>query len=115
MARKPKNFMDYVPRRNKNFAGDEDKNGIVTVHIKWRGPYHKIATVLFHKPSESHIELDDVGSFIWRAIDGQKTVYDLSQMLEAQYPDMEQPVNRLVEFLKILHNNEFIVYNVPEK
>ena len=36
-------------------------------------------------------------------------------MLEAQYPDMEQPVNRLVEFLKILHNNEFIVYNVPEK
>lgn len=46
MARKPKNFMDYVPRRNKNFAWDEDKNGIVTVHIKWRGPYHKIATAL---------------------------------------------------------------------
>lgn len=115
MARKPKNFMDYVPRRNKNYAWDADKKGKVTVHIRWRGPYHKIATVLFHKPAESHIDLDEIGSFVWQAMDGKRTVYELSQELQEQFPDMEKPVERLAQFLKILHNNQFIVYNTPEK
>lgn len=115
MARKPRNFLDYVPRRNKNYAWDVNEKGIVTVHIKWRGPYHKIATVLFHKPEESHIDLDKIGSFVWQDMDGIKTVYELSEDLQQQFPDMEKPVERLAQFLKILHNNQFIVYNVPEK
>ena len=112
---KKDNFLDYVPRRNKNYEYDVSDDGIVTIHIRWKGPYHKIATVLFKKPETSHIDLDKIGSFVWLSMDGKKTVYELSEEFAAAFPDEEKPVERLAEFLKILHNNEFIVYNVPLK
>ena len=76
---KQKNFMDYVPRRNKNYQYEVDKDGKVTILVKWTGPYHKIATVLFKKPEVSRIDLDAIGSWVWLAMDGHKTVYDLSK------------------------------------
>lgn len=112
---KQKNFMDYVPRRNKNYQYEVDKDGKVTILVKWTGPYHKIATVLFKKPEVSRIDLDAIGSWVWLAMDGHKTVYDLSKEFHAAFPDEEKPVARLAQFLKILHNNKFIVYNVPLK
>lgn len=112
---KPKNYLDYVPRRNKNYEYDVSDDGLVTIHVKWRGPYHKVATVLFKKPDTSHIDLDRIGSFVWLAMDGKKNVYELSEEFAAAFPDEERPVERLAQFLKILRNNEFIVYNVPEK
>ena len=111
----PKNFMDYVPRRNRNYQYEVDKDGKVTILVKWTGPYHKIATVLFKKPEVSRIDLDEIGSWVWLAIDGHKTVYDLSKEFKAAFPDEEKPVARLAQFLKILRNNKFIVYNVPLK
>ena len=75
----PKNFMDYVPRRNRNYQYEVDKDGKVTILVKWTGPYHKIATVLFKKPEVSRIDLDEIGSWVWLAMDGHKTVYDLSR------------------------------------
>ena len=112
---KQKNFMDFVPRRNKNYQYEVDKDGKVTILVKWTGPYHKIATVLFKKPEVSHVDLDAIGSWVWLAMDGHKTVYDLSKEFHAAFPDEEKPVARLAQFLKILHNNKFIVYNVPLK
>lgn len=112
---KQKNFMDYVPRQNKNYQYEVDKDGKVTILVKWTGPYHKIATVLFKKPEVSRIDLDAIGSWVWLAMDGHKTVYDLSKEFHAAFPDEEKPVARLAQFLKILHNNKFIVYNVPLK
>ncbi len=66
----PKNFMDYVPRRNRNYQYEVDKDGKVTILVKWTGPYHKIATVLFKKPEVSRIDLDEIGSWVWLAMDG---------------------------------------------
>jgi len=115
MARKPKNFMDYVPRHNRNYPYDINEDGIVTIHITWKGPYHKIATVLFHKPKESHIDLDEIGSFVWQEIDGEKTVLDIYEAFQEKFPEEEKPLARVSQFLNILHNNQFIVYNVPLK
>lgn len=114
MPKQRKNFMDYVPRHNKNYTYSTSKDNIVTVNIVWKGPYHKIATVLFHKPAESHIDLDKVGSYIWLQMDGVRTVLELSELLSKQFPDLERPVDRLAKFLTLLHNNQFIVYNTPE-
>lgn len=112
---KPENFMDYVPRHNVNYPYDIDEKQIVTVHVKWRGPFHWIATHIFRKPDTSHIKLDETGSYIWKLIDGEKTVQEIYEQFERDFPDMEDSLKRVVQFLKILRNNEFIVYNVPLK
>lgn len=113
--KKPENFMDYVPRPNRTNEVTVSKDGNVTVHIKWRGPYHKIATVLFHRPSVSHIDLDDIGSFIWKQMDGERTVQDIYERMRQKYPNMEQPLERLIKYIRILHNNKLIVYNIIDE
>lgn len=110
---KPKNFLDYVPRRNRNYEYDVSDDGIVTIHIRWKGIYHKIASVFFKKPETSHVDLDKIGSFVWLSMDGQKTVEDLAAEFQAAFPEEEKPLERISQFLKILHNNQFIVYNTP--
>ena len=112
----PENFLDYVPRHNKNYTYDVADDGIVTIHIVWKGPYHKIATVLFRKPAVSHIDLDEIGSYIWQQIDGERTVGDIAVLMKEHFgEDMEKPESRLAKFLTILHNNKFVVYNTPLK
>ena len=112
---KPKNFMDYVPRHNRNYSFDVSEDGRVTIHIKWKGPFHKLATVVFGKPKTSHVDLDEMGSFVWTHMDGEKTVYELLEEFKAEFPDEEQPLERVSQFVNILHNNQFVVYNVPLK
>lgn len=105
--------MDYVPYRNCNYDYDCREDGTVTIHVKWTGIYHKIASALFHKPSVSHIDLDEMGSFLWCAMDGVKTVYDLLLEFQERFPGEPNAAGRVSEFLNILHNNQFIEYHTP--
>jgi hypothetical protein len=76
-----------------------------------RGFYAAIAQKLFHRPRVSHIDLDAMGSFVFRCIDGQRTVGQLAELVGAEFgPEAEPLYDRLVQYLKILHNNGFIRY-----
>ena len=102
------NYMDFVPVRNPAFASHVAEDGIVTVSVEWQGFYHRIAQRFFRRPRVSDIKLDTYGSFIWQAIDGEKTVFALSQELEAHFGSMEKALSRLIKFLEIMHDNRLI-------
>ena len=94
----------------------EDETGIVTLTKEWTGFYNRIAQRFFHRPRVSHIDLDGYGSFIWKLIDGKRTVYDISRKLDEAYPGMEESLPRLIKFLEILRDHHFIVWkNAGEK
>jgi len=104
------NFLDWIPVVSmKNHWEEED--GIVTIHMTHRGFFARVAQVFFHRPRTSRIELDSYGSFVFRSINGQRTVEDLAQMLREQFGGEVEPLyGRLVPYLQILRNNRFIEY-----
>ncbi|WP_101698555.1 PqqD family protein [Clostridium minihomine] len=113
--RKRENYLDFVPVINPRNTWDEKKS-IVTIHMVNRGFAHTIAQKLFRSPRVSHIALDQYGSFLWKKIDGVRTVGDLANEMKAQFGDKAEPLyDRLIHYMKILHNNRFILYQGKDK
>ena len=111
MNRRKENFLEYRPARSPANTWDADDSGIVTVHMVHQGFYAAIAQKLFHRPRISHIELDELGSFVFLMIDGQRTVEQIARQVQAQFGDRAAPLyNRLAQYLSILRNNRFIYY-----
>jgi hypothetical protein len=109
MAKRRENYLDYIPVVKSDW--DDGENGLVTVHMVHRGFYAWVAQKFFHRPRVSHIDLDTLGSFVFRHIDGQRTVGDLAELVKAEFGEAAEPLyDRLVQYLKILRNNGFIDY-----
>lgn len=117
MARKKNdNYLDLVPVANPQNTWDEGADGSVTIHMVHRGFYAAIAQKFFHTPRVSHIQLDEYGSFLWKEIDGQRTVGDLALRMKEQFGEKAEPLyDRLVKYMQILRNNRFILFRGRDK
>lgn len=111
MAKEQENFLDYIPRHNSLFEYRENASGNIEVKVQNKGLFNKIAQVIAKKPKYSYIELEGFGSFIWKQMDGERTVYEIGKLLKAEYGEKAEPLyERLCTFIKILHKNHYIVY-----
>ena len=111
-----KNYLDYIPVVSEKHTWDVEDDGSVTIHMVHRGFYAAIAQKLFHRPRVSHIHLDEVGSFIFPYLDGQRTVGDIAALVHEEFGEAAEPLyDRLVQYMKILHNNGFIRYAGKDK
>jgi hypothetical protein len=67
------------------------------------------------------VNLDAYGSFVWMAIDGQRTIGEICNLMRREFGDGAEPVHeRICAYMKILRNNKFITLesgkpNSPEK
>ena len=111
MSRKKENFLDYIPRANRLYPFSQNKAGHVEIEVEHRGFFNRLAQKVFRKPKVSRIELDDFGSFVWLQIDGKKTVYEIAQAVKEKFGAKAEPLYaRLSRFIKILHDEHYIVY-----
>lgn len=111
-----KNYMDYVPCCNPRYTWDIDREGIVTVHVVNQGFYNRLAQKLFGKPPVSHIRLDGYGSFVWKQMNGMRTVYEIAGLVKERFGEEAEPViDRLVKYFQILYQNKFIGYAILDK
>lgn len=104
------NFMDtvFVPSPQRPWRNEED--GSVVIDVENKGPHHRIAQKLWHKPKVSHISLDAYGTALWNLMDGRNTVYDIVMAMKKQFPGEEdRMLDRVVTFLGTLQNNQFII------
>jgi len=109
-----KNFLDFIPEYSDKITWSQ-KDGIVTVDMYHKGFFPWIAQRFFKKPKVSHIALDKFGSFIWLQIDGHTNVYDIANLVKEKFGDEAEPLYpRLVKYMQILKNNNFISF-VKEK
>ena len=54
--------------------------------------------------------------FLWKRINGERTVGQLAQQLKEQFGDQAEPLyDRLVKYMQILRNNEFILFRGKDK
>ena len=111
-----KNYMDYVPCCNPCYTWDADQEGIVTVHVLNQGFYNRLAQKLLGKPPVSHIRLDGYGSFVWKQMNGMRTVYEIAGLVKERFGQEAEPViDRLVKYFQILYQNKLIGYVILDK
>ncbi len=105
----PANYLERIPSRPACLRWTADENGIVTLEIDNVGWANKIAQKLFGRPKVSYIHLDEMGSFLWPLMDGEKTITALGEEVEAHFGEEAHPLyERLARYFQILDSYHFI-------
>jgi len=105
------NYLDFVPVHNETIEYKTNEEGNVTLFVENKGIFNTIAQKLFKKPRMSQIHLDEMGNFIWPLIDGTRSVYDISELVKAQFGEKAEPLyNRLVQYFKTLESYGFVTF-----
>ena len=111
--KKEENLLDKIPVRSEKLTWDKAEDGMVTLHMENRGFFNRAAQLILRKPKVSHIHLDEIGSFLWCEIDGERTLAEISEPFGEHFGDRVEPrYERMCEFVRILHSYGFITFGV---
>jgi len=109
---KNENYLEKIPVRNPDINWKTDDEGKVTLEIENKGVFNRIFQVLLKKPKISYIHLDDMGSFVWPLIDGEKDITEIGKFVEEHFGEKANPLyERLIQYFQILENYKFINWN----
>ena len=104
------NYLDTKPKR-ADLIWSKNEDGIITLEIENKGLFNTIAQKLFKKPITSYIHLDEMGSFIWPIIDGQKSITEIGTLVDEHFGEKAHPLyERLAKYFQILASYGFIEY-----
>ena len=104
-----KNYLDFIPSQKEGMRWSADEKGIVTLEIENKGLFNSIAQKLFKKPKISYIHLDELGSFVWPIIDGEKNITAIGVLVEVHFGEEAHPLyERLAKFFQILESYGFV-------
>lgn len=107
------NFLLYIP--NKTHQAWEEKNGSIYLIIHHDKLVERVASWLTKRPTVTDIKLDELGTFIWKEIDNQKTVYDIGQCLFKEFGAKCEPIyERLIMYLRYLNKKGWIRFRKEE-
>ena len=102
------NFLDKIPVRKAGIEWSVDEDGKVTLQMENKGIANRIAQKLLKKPKVSYIHLDENGSFIWPLLDGDKTVYEIGQLVDEHFGEKAHPLyERLSQYIRTLEKYGF--------
>ena len=110
MKKKEENYLDKKPVR-ANLKWDTDDEGNVTLHVENRGAMNRFAQLVFKKPKVSFIHLEEMGSFLWPLFDGEKTIYEIGELVKEHFGEKSEPLyERLTKYIKTLESYKFIEF-----
>lgn len=103
------NYLERKPARPEGISWSADENGIVTLDIENTGAFNRIAQKLLKKPKVTHIHLDEMGSFVWPLLDGEKNIIELGKEVEKHFGEKANPLyERLAKYFQILDSYHFV-------
>ncbi len=105
-----KNYLEKVPIRS-HLIDWKEKDGIITLEIENKGWANRIAQKLFNKPKSSFVHLDEMGSFLWPLLNGEKNIIDLGVLVKEHFGEKAEPLyERLARYFQILESYHFITF-----
>lgn len=105
------NYLDRIPQYKDGLRWSADDNSRVILEIENKGIANKLAQILFKKPKVSFIHLDELGSFIWQQIDGNKNIFYIGKEVKEHFNDKAEPLyERLAEYFGILESSGFVEF-----
>ena len=103
------NYLEKIPVRPEKIKWSVDEEGIVTLDIENTGFFNSVAQKIFKKPRVSHVHLDEMGSFVWPLLDGEKNIIELGKLVEEEFGEKANPLyERLAKYFQILSSYDFI-------
>lgn len=103
------NYLERKPKRPEGLQWSADEAGIVTLDIENTGVMNRIAQKLLHKPKVTHIHLDEIGSFVWPLLDGERDIVALGILVKDQFGEKADPLyERLAKYFQILDSYHFV-------
>lgn len=104
-----RNLLEIRPVRNLEWEAEQD-GSIVLLVPKFKNRY--IVKYILPRLRKQHfrLKLDEYGSFIWKLLDGNTTVGDISEKLERVYGENFDPrYERIGKFIANLAHNKFLL------
>ncbi len=103
------NYLDRKPLRSVAINWQTDENGTITLLIENKGVFNRIAQKLFKRPKISYVHLDEMGSFVWPLIDGERDLTAIGVLVEEHFGEKAHPLyERLAKYFEILYSYHFI-------
>lgn len=101
------NLLNFIPQHNVQFENHDDN--VVILFPKFR---NKIILKLFPKLKDMFfkIKLDNIASYVWRLIDGNKKVDDIISDTKNKFSNEPQIEDRTIKFIQQLYYNKFITF-----
>ena len=115
--KKEENYLERIPEKPEWIVWSADeKDGRVTLEIENKGLMNRVMQKLIKKPKVSYIHFDEIGSFVWPLIDGEKRIMDMGEPLEEHFGEKVNPTyERLAQFFRILESYGFVEWNKKEQ
>lgn len=103
------NYLERIPMPCENLKWEHGENGEIVLLVNNTGIANRIAQKIFKKPEITYIHLDNLGSFVWRGMGPERSIFELGKMVNKHFGDEAEPLyERLAEFFSILEKNKFI-------
>ena len=109
---KSPNYLDRIPMHKECIGWSVDNEGKVILEIENKGVFNRLAQKLFKKPEISYIHLDEMGSFVWPLIDGERDITILGKLVDEHFGEKAYPLyERLAKYFQILDSYGFISWS----
>ena len=113
---KKANLLDLTPTRLHEHETDEGGKVVLMVKKFRRG---KVSRYMLGRRSPYYrVKLDELGSAVWKAIDGSSKVSDILDRIRAVYTETpektEELESRLSKYLSLLYDNRYIYFRELE-
>jgi hypothetical protein len=104
------NLLELAPQRAAQWEEADDQVILLRPPPSGRG-LRRLGDWLLCQLSARRIRLDDVGSFVWKGLDGATTVGELAVALEGRFGERVAPAaERLGRMVRVLHREGFLAY-----
>jgi hypothetical protein len=103
------NLLDYVPIKSKKIEATIKEDGLIDLTILRDGFLDTMVRKIAKTPDRKIISLDSLGSGVWKAIDNNRTLGTIALVIKEEFGvDADPLYDRLLSFVRLLKNNEFI-------
>lgn len=103
--------MEFIPIKSEKINWELDEKGLVKLIVYRDSLLDRIVRKLFNTPEKFIIDLDEQGSHVWKNIDGKRNIAELVELQRNKFgKDAEPAYERLITYVKILNNNNFITF-----
>ena len=110
MNKENSNYLEKRFKRREDI-GFSECEGVITLEIENKGIYNRIAQKFFKKPKVSYIHLDEMGSFVWPLIDGERDITEIGVFVKEHFGEKAEPLyERLAKYFKVLESYGFIKF-----